>query len=222
MIYGVFSMIVFRYRKTDGAEFISHLDTLRHLNKTFVRAGILVKKSAGFHPHPLVYMSSPIGVGLVSYAEYCSVDTDVSPDEFKKLFNEFSPRGIKCERAFYTVKNVNLAAVINRAEYEIFGVNEFEPQDVLGRKEFFITDKRGNEKEVRNKIYSIAKEKRDCPGGSGEAYLKVLIEAGNNALRPDCFAEKLVSLYGGSHVSIIKRKAFVAEEDVDDYLSEQE
>ena len=211
-------MIVFRYRKTDGAEFISHLDTLRHLNKTLIRAAIPVKKSAGFHPHPLIYMSSPIGVGLKSFAEYCSVDTEISPEEFKKLFNEFSPRGIKCEGAFYTQKNVNLAAIINRAEYEIFGLNEFDPQEVLASAEFFITDKRGNEKEVRNKIYSVEKAEREVPDGKKEFYIKALIEAGNNALRPDCFAEKLKLLFGGEYISITKTASFVGEETVDEYI----
>ncbi len=192
-------MIVFRYTKTDGAEYVSHLDTLRHLNKTFIRSGIPVKKSAGFHPHQLVYMSSPIGVGLKSLAEYCSVDTDISADSFKELFNEFSPRGIKCVNCFYTEKNINLAAVIDRAEYEVLGLNPLDTEEILKSKEFFITDKRGVQKEVRGKIFSLE--------NTSEGF-KMVIAAGNNALRPDCFVDKLKEIYGGGSVSIIKTLSF--------------
>ena len=107
-------MIAFRYTKTGGAEFISHLDTLRHLNKTFKRAGIDVKMSQGFHPHMLVYMSSPIAVGLTSYAEYCAVEADIPAVQFIEKFNAASPKGIKCVAAFNVDKNPNFASCIDR------------------------------------------------------------------------------------------------------------
>ena len=64
-------MIVFKYTKKDGAEYLSHLDMLRHLNKILKRAGVPINYSKGFNPHMSIYMSSPIAVGLCSNAEYC-------------------------------------------------------------------------------------------------------------------------------------------------------
>lgn len=61
-------MLVIRYSKRDGAEFISHLDTLRHLQKIFIRGKIPVKYSQGYNPHMLLYMSAPLGVGIKSNA----------------------------------------------------------------------------------------------------------------------------------------------------------
>ncbi len=49
-------MIAFRYTKTDGAEYLSHLDLLRHIDRTLRRAGIKVKMSEGFHPHPKIFI----------------------------------------------------------------------------------------------------------------------------------------------------------------------
>ena len=45
-------MIAFKYTKTDGAEYLSHLDLLRHITRTLRRSGIQVNASEGFHPHP--------------------------------------------------------------------------------------------------------------------------------------------------------------------------
>ncbi len=66
-------MIVFQYTKIDGAEYVSHLDTLRHINKIMRRADIKTGYSKGFNPHMHIFMSAPIAVGIKSLAEYCYV-----------------------------------------------------------------------------------------------------------------------------------------------------
>ena len=195
-------MIAFRYSKTGGAEFISHLDTLRHLNKTFERAGIKVKYSQGFHPHMLVYMSSPIAVGLQSYAEYCTVETDCPAEEFKQKFNEFSPKGIKCIEAYSVEKNPNFASIITRAKYFIEGLPTIDCKKVLEMETFTVQDKKGEEKDVREKIYSFSE--RD--GG-----YEVILAGGNNALRPDAFVKTLMSIYGEAEVEITKEESFIGE-----------
>ena len=87
-------MICFKYTKTDGAEYLSHLDLLRHIDRTLKRACIDVKKSEGFHPHPRIFMNNPLGLGIKSVAEYCAVETDFDGD-FKEAFNANSPKGVK-------------------------------------------------------------------------------------------------------------------------------
>lgn len=204
-------MIVFRYSKTGGAEFISHLDTLRHLNKTFVRAEMPVKASQGFHPHLLVYMSSPIGVGQTSYAEYCTVDVDMPTDEFVRAFNEFSPRGLRCISAVRVEKNPNLASIIGRAKYEITGINKFEVTEILSLESFTVTDKRGREKQVREKIYKLWFE--------GDT-LYAELAAGNDCLRADVLADKLKELYGTcGNVCVCKLESYLSNgEDVESIL----
>ena len=64
-------MIAFRYTKTDGAEYLSHLDLMRHIDRTMRRAGIKTAFTEGFSPHPKIYMNNPLGLGIRSVAEYC-------------------------------------------------------------------------------------------------------------------------------------------------------
>ncbi|MBQ9709042.1 MAG: DUF2344 domain-containing protein [Clostridia bacterium] len=197
-------MIAFKYSKTEGAEFISHLDTLRHLNKTFKRAGFEVKHSQGFHPHMLVYMSSPIGVGLKSYAEYCTVDVDISAEQFKEEFNRYSPKGIKCIEACAVEKNPNFASVITRAKYVISGLHGVNAEEVMAMQSFTVKDKHGEPKEVREKIYSFTE--------TAEGH-EVVLAAGNNALRPDAFVKRLAELYGEMDADIVKTESYVGEGD---------
>lgn len=193
-------MLVFRYSKLDGAEFISHLDTLRHLQKILIRAKIPVEYSKGFNPHMLVYLSAPLGVGIKSQAEYCAVETDFPAEEFVTLFNENAPSGFRCLGAINSSKKVNLQAQMNSAEYLIEGVNDFDIQSVLSEKEFYCIDKRGEEKEVRDRILDLKK---------ADNGLIAILSFGNSTLRPDVFGEKLISLFGGDDLEVKKLNAFV-------------
>ena len=83
-------MLVFKYTKTNGAEYISHLDTLRHLSKIMRRADIDITKSKGFNPHMHIYMNAPMGVGIKSLCEYCFADTEEPARIFMQKFNDFS------------------------------------------------------------------------------------------------------------------------------------
>lgn len=194
-------MILLKYTKTDGAEFLSHLDVLRHLMRTFRRAGIEVAYSQGYNPHMLVYMSAPIGVGVKSLSEYCVVETEEDPTAFKEKFNLFSPRGIKCTGAWYTPKKVGVASDIVKAEYFVTGIADFDPEEVLRGEEFIITDKNGKEKNVAHLIYGI--EKKD--GG-----YKCVLGFGNG-LRIEKFTQKLVDRYGGKDVEAIKVKGLLQD-----------
>ena len=114
-------MILIRYSKLNGGEFIPHLDTLRHLTKILRRANISVNYSKGFNPHTLIYMSSPIALGLKSSSEYCFIDTLEDSENFKEKFNLNAPKGIRCEEVWKTDKKVKIASDITKATYEITG-----------------------------------------------------------------------------------------------------
>lgn len=202
-------MLVIRYSKSGGAEFISHLDALRHLQKTIIRAKIPVGYSKGFNPHMLLFMSSPIWAGLISYAEYFFVETQTPADEFSERFNRFCPRGFKCERAIEVEKNPNLAAVIDSASFEIEGVPAIDTQKILSSGEFFITDKKGERKNVRDKIKSL-----EWKNGN----LFCVLSAGNSPLRADVFAAELERIFSFSAGDIIKIEAFIKGVPVDEAL----
>lgn len=193
-------MLVFRYSKLDGAEFISHLDTLRHLQKILIRAKIPVEYSKGYNPHMLIYLSAPLGVGVKSRAEYCAVETDFNAKEFITLFNKNAPAGFRCISAINSTKKVNLQAQMDSAEYLIQGVNDFDLEKVLSEKEFFVTDKRGDKKEVRDRILALKKTDNG---------LIALLSFGNSTLRPDVLGERLIELFGGENLEVEKLNAFI-------------
>ncbi len=55
--------------KSQEAKFISHLDLMRTFQRGFHRAGIQIRHTEGFHPHPFVSIALPLSVGFSSDCE---------------------------------------------------------------------------------------------------------------------------------------------------------
>lgn len=205
-------MIVIKYSKLNGAEFIPHLDMLKHFAKILRRMGVKVGYSQGFNPHMLVFMSSPIALGLKTKSEYCLIESDENAEKFKALFNKFAPSGIACEECYNTTKKVKIASDVTTAVYKITGLNYFDVSEVLLKNEFFVTDKKGAEKEVRQKIVSLK---------FVDGALFATLKFGNDTLRPDYLANALQTLYGGENIDIVKEDAlFLNGLSLSNYLQE--
>lgn len=190
-------MILIKYSKLDGTEFIPHLDTLRHFIKTVRRMGIPINYSKGFNPHMLIYLSSPIALGLKSTSEYCLLDTDYKGEDFKELFNKNSLKGIRLTDYYLVDKKLNIANDITSAIYEISGFEEFDTGKILNSDSFTVFDKRANaDKEVRDRIL-------DLYFSDGKLYAE--LKFGNVTLRPDYLIEKLAKTYSSNHPFAIKK-----------------
>lgn len=47
------------FSKEGKARYISHLDLMRTMQRAFLRAGIRIQHTEGFHPHPYISMPLP-------------------------------------------------------------------------------------------------------------------------------------------------------------------
>lgn len=89
-----------RLEKTGDARFISHLDFMRTLAQAFVRAGLPVALSQGFHPHPRFSLALALPLGASSEAEYADVEMARTVDamEAARELNRVLPTGIRVRR----------------------------------------------------------------------------------------------------------------------------
>ena len=58
-----------RFEKAGKAIYISHLDLMRVVQRVFLRAGVPLRYSEGFNPHPLISICLPLSVGTESFCE---------------------------------------------------------------------------------------------------------------------------------------------------------
>ncbi len=86
-----------KYTKGDKVKYISHLDFLRSINRSFKRARIPVKYSNGFNPHVLLNIALPCPVGVSSECELLDIElkAPVDTELIKKQLSASLPVGIE-------------------------------------------------------------------------------------------------------------------------------
>lgn len=61
------------FRRTEAQQWLSHLDTMRMLERAFRRGNVPVAYSSGFTPHARVSVAAPLAVGTLSEGELVEV-----------------------------------------------------------------------------------------------------------------------------------------------------
>ena len=136
------------FSKTGRARYISHLDLMRTFQRAFSRAGIAIKHTEGFHPHPFVSIPLPLSVGFSSQCEVLEfgLTGGAEREEVPQRLNAAMPSGITVHRCYEAEKPVKALTYVNyivTMEYDPgapFGA-ERAIRDLLAR-ESLVMDKR--------------------------------------------------------------------------------
>ena len=94
-------VLVIAFHIEGDLRFISHHDTLRLFRRALARAGLPVRFSEGFNPHPRMTMPLPRPVGVASGAELLVVEMaePIDADEAARRLEPQLPQGLRIERA---------------------------------------------------------------------------------------------------------------------------
>ncbi len=185
-------MITINFSRFGDGIFVSHVDVLRSLNRTFRRAGIDVAYSKGFNKHMSLKMTQPLPLGVAD--EDCYVTADIpdlslSARECVALFNEFRPPFLKAKAAFATEKNPSLAGKINASEYLLRSADPSVAEKLKNfSPDYEVTIRNADgEKTVKGLIY----ETEILPDGAA-----VTLAFGNVNLRVDALCRSLNESFG--------------------------
>ena len=90
------------FTKEGRARFISHLDLMRTMQRTFFRAGIRIQHTEGFHPHPYISMPLPLPLFFSSECEVLEFGLveGATLDTLPALMNGALPDGITVQRCY--------------------------------------------------------------------------------------------------------------------------
>ena len=104
-----------RYGKTGKAKYISHLDLTSAMRRALLRAGVELKYSSGFNPHPYLSVALPLPVGCGSICELMDVGVDArfSTNVPLKAINAALPEGIEVFEAYTPERKFNAIAWVN-------------------------------------------------------------------------------------------------------------
>ena len=83
------------FEKTGTAIWMSHLDTMRLMQRAFRRAGVILHHSQGFTPHAYVSMLLPLSVGVASACEIMEYELDTDLRLTPEEMNAVLPEGVR-------------------------------------------------------------------------------------------------------------------------------
>ena len=89
-------MLRARFSKTGDAIWMSHLDLMRVLQRSFRRAGLLLAHSHGYTPHPNLSLALPLSVGVSSVCEIMDFELEEGQDasDLCARLNRVLPAGV--------------------------------------------------------------------------------------------------------------------------------
>lgn len=88
------------FEKTGRAIWMSHLDTMRLMQRAFRRAGVVLHHSQGFTPHAYVSMLLPLSVGIESDCEIMEYELDADISIKPEDMNSVLPEGVRIREVY--------------------------------------------------------------------------------------------------------------------------
>jgi radical SAM family uncharacterized protein/radical SAM-linked protein len=114
----------FLFAKVGPMAYLSHLDMIRALPRSFRRIEVPIFYSSGFHPKPDFIFSPALSLGVASLAEVLDVklivDADLDADELARSLTRVSPEGLVFKRGLaLRMHDPSIAKVIDGARYAV-------------------------------------------------------------------------------------------------------
>lgn len=191
------------FSKTGRAKYISHLDLMRTFQRAFSRAGIQIKHTEGFNPHPFVSIALPLSVGYSSQCEILEFGLvgGATAEEVPARLTAAMPEGIvihKCYPAEKAVKHLSHVNYIINMEYEEGRPLEAETalKELLSRDSLVIQKKSKKAKSGFTEVDLIPLIKSwnlEC--GRDTMTLDAVLCAQNPGLNPELIRSAFCDLY---------------------------
>jgi len=130
-----------RYGKRGRMRFLGHHDVARAFERAFHRGELTLDYSKGFHPHPRLRFSLPLGLGIESCAEFLDFDLVECALGLKELWDRLQdslPQGMEPMALEETSLNEPpISAKIQYVTYEFTLVNSHSPEEIVRKLQEF-------------------------------------------------------------------------------------
>lgn len=178
------------FEKQGTACYISHLDLMRTFQRLFLRGGMFVKHSKGFHPHPVMSIVLPLPVGQSSCCELLDfeIESDVDLEALPEVLNAGCPEGLRVLKAYEAVRPVRELAFV-AADMKLIYDNGVPAgtverlQALFAREELTILKKTKHKDLAEVDIIPLIREITFAEA-EGEVAAQIVVSAQNPGLNP--------------------------------------
>ena len=191
------------FSKTGRARYISHLDLMRTFQRAFARAGIPIKHTEGFNPHPIVSIALPLSVGYSSQCEILEFGLleGTSYEEVPERLTAAMPEGIVVHQCYPAERKLKELASLNyimNFEYSEGRPQAAEPamRELLGRDSLVVQKKSNKSKKGYTEVDLISLIRGwnlECQ--SDTMTLDAVLSAQNPGLNPELIRAAFCEAY---------------------------
>ena len=188
------------FAKDGAAMYISHLDLMRTFQRLFLRGGMFVKHTQGFHPHPIMSIVLPLPVGQSSVCELLDfeITEDMDYDKMPDMLNAGAPDGLRVIKAYETSRPVRELAFVDAEavmEYD-GGVPDGAADAIRGlfSRESVVVQKKTKHREMADVDLIPMIRSLDLSAGDGVITARVVAAAQNPGMNP-ALIEKAIEAY---------------------------
>ncbi|OHW62507.1 hypothetical protein EUAN_10710 [Andreesenia angusta] len=196
-----------KFIKRGNMIYISHLDLMRFFQRTFRRAGIMLRHTEGFNPQPKMSFATALALGTSSDGEYMDVelDSDISSEALLEKLNENLSEDIKIVKVAEREGKESIMSLIEWGQYVVKVVpnSEYILEEVQKKLDSFLKLEEvieHKEKKKKNKV--TTREVNIRPNikrvdlmtvENGEIMMNMFLKTGSNGnLKPEVVVAKLV------------------------------
>lgn len=174
-------MIVIKHKQIGDISYVSHIDSMRIMQRAIRRTGVKVRYSGGYNPHMQVYSTHPLPLGVQSVAEYLMVDAEgISGEDFLNLYNANVPSGLIGIKAVELNSKPKLVANVNVVEYKVMTGEPLaeDVKKILDDDNYYIEyEKKGEiiRKYTKGSLYYIDVQGKELTLRTGTAHNSIRI-----------------------------------------------
>ena len=189
-----------KFSKVGSLQFISHLDLNRTMKTVMIRAGIPIKYSEGFNPHPKMVFALPLSIGAESITELLDfkITRPMPRSELIERLNNAFPSEMRVLDAY---KPESKFVSIRYAEYELENDADFSVEPLEQSEIVLMKRTKSGEKmtDIKPMIHSYKKE--------GNKLTCVLSASPDQYLNPDYIAKVL----GIADCTILRKRVLLSD-----------
>jgi radical SAM-linked protein len=111
-----------RFSKAGPMRLLSHLEMLNLFSRAVKRAGIPIRYSMGFHPHPKFSFATALSVGVESYAEHFDMEIEAGygASRVREGLNSALPEGVEIlEAVEIPLRSDSLSTIMDKIRYRV-------------------------------------------------------------------------------------------------------
>lgn len=195
------------FSKQGRSIYISHLDLMHTLQRGFSRAGLKIKYSQGFNPHPIMSIALPLSVGASSECEIMdiSLETDTDCAALPELINPCLPEGLCVISAYLAhTKTADIKWIRHSIEIELLG--DRAASELKDIRELFSRDSLIVEKKTKRGVSELdlipGIQALDIIDRGKYLHIKAVLSAQNPTINPSMIAGAVQKYISGVDIGL--------------------